>query len=647
MLQFFRKLFKTRLGAIIAIAFLVLIALAFASGDVANTGNFGGIAGGNRVATVGDDRIDTSTLSQAATSALERARQDNPRMSMEGFLAAGGLEQVLEDMIDRMAVAVFGRQNGIVASERLIDSEVAQLPVFQGPDGNFSQEIFDQAIRQRGISEKLVREDLRQGLIARQMIVPAAFGVVMPRELALRYASLLRETRQGAIAVLPSALFVPEQEPDEKALQAFYNENSERFIRPERRVIRYASFGPTALSEVPEPTDAEIAFRFNQNKERFAASESRALTQLVVPTEAAARAVIAEVTGGTSLEAAALEKGLATAELGTLSRDDLARQTSQAVANAAFSARSGALAAPARSGLGWHVIRVDSIDARPARTLDDAREVLAEEISAEKRRVAVTERLSEIEDGFDEGQNLSEVAQGLGIELQRTKPLLADGQVYLEAEEQAPEVLERVLETAFAMDAQEPQIAEVVPGETFVIFEVVDIAQSAVAPFAEIKDDVTSAYMLDRASSAARDAAVKVRDAVREGKTLQQAMAALETRLPPVQPVRMNREELTRMQQQRQQVAPPLALLFNMAEGTVKSIPAPDDRGWFVVSLDDIEPGKVEDGDPIVETARRELGSVAGNEYGAALRQAIRSQVGVEKNETGIDAVREQLSGGR
>ena len=92
MLQFFRSLLGSKVGAAVALGFLVLIAVAFASGDIANTGSFGGVAGGDRAATVGKDRVDTSSLSQSATAALERMKEQDPTMSMQGFLAAGGLD---------------------------------------------------------------------------------------------------------------------------------------------------------------------------------------------------------------------------------------------------------------------------------------------------------------------------------------------------------------------------------------------------------------------------------------------------------------------------------------------------------------------------------------------------------------------------
>lgn len=644
MLQFFRSFTKSKVGAILALVVLALVALAFASGDVASSGGFGGIAGGDRVATVGDQRIDSAALSQGATSALEGLKRQNPQMSMQAFLAGGGLDRVLEEMIGRTAVAGFGKEHGIVASDRLIDSEIAKIPSFMGPDGKFSEATFRQFLSQSGISEKMLRDDLAQGLVARQILGPASFGAVVPAEFATRYATLLKETRSGSIALLPSAAFVSATPPTAQQVTEFYNAHKDRFIRPERRVIRYATFGEAALKNVPAPTEAEIAARYNADKAQYAAQELRRLTQLIVPTEAAARAVIAEVTGGKSLEAAAGAKGLSAAKLGPIAKLALAGQTSQAVADASFAVASGALAAPARSGLGWHVIRVDGIDRRPERTLEQARGEIAAALAVQKRRAALNDFSARIEEEFENGGNLADAAKQLGIEVQQTPAITADGRIYGKPAETAPPILARALQTAFAMEEEnKPQLAEVEPGKTFLIFDVTDIAPSAAAPLAEIRDDVTGAYLTDQGFKAAKAAAEQVLAATRKGTDLPAALAALRKPLPPVQKIDMGREQLA---QSRGQVPPPLALLFSMAEGTVKTLAAPREQGWYVVALKDIAPGQVAPNDPLLANARRELGGLAGQEYAEQMRRAIRSEVGVKRNDKAIAAVRRQLTGG-
>jgi len=644
MLGSIRSFLQSRVGVFVAIAFLAMIALLFTSGDISNFG-FTGAANDGRVAVVGSDEVSASTLSQATSSALERVKQDNPTMSMKAFLANKGMDNVLDNLIDRLAISVFGKENGIVASDRLIDSEIAQIPAFKGADGRFSETLFKQALQQQGISEPSLRDDLRQGLIARQVMVPATTGATMPRKLAIRYAALLGEARTGEIAVLPSIAFRSQKEPGDKEIVAYYAKNRNDFIRPERRVVRYATFGIEGLGKAAAPTAAEVAARYKQDAAKYAASEKRRVTQLILPTEAAARAVAAEVASGKSLEAAAQTKGLAASKLESVSKQELASQFSAPFANAVFAASRGQLVAPTRSDLGWHVARVEEIDSRPARTLEQVRADIVAALTVEKRRTAVTDALEEIESELDSGGSLVEVAKRLGATVATTAPITADGRVYLKPGETAPPVLQTALQTAFAMEPEEPQLAEIEPGKTFLVFDVTDIEESAPAPLKEITPAVKAAFMVSQASIRAREAARQVQAAMAKGKTMAEALRALGRPLPPVQTVKMTRPELAQMQQAQRQVPRPIALMFNMAKGTVKVQPGPDNQAWFVVSLKDIVPGQAKAGDPLVEVARRQLGPVTGTEYADALGRAIRSEVGVERHPASIKAVRDQLAG--
>lgn len=646
MLQVIRSFIRSRLGAAIAIAILILIAIAFTSGDVSNTGTFGGVTGGDRVALVGDDRIDNATLSQAATTALERAKEEQPTMSMKALLADGGLERIVDELADRLAVMVYGKQHGIVASDRLVDSEIAKIQAFRGADGKFSESIFRQALRQRGISEQSLRDDLKTSLVAQQVLIPASFGAVMPKQLTMRYAGLLSETREGDIAVLPSMLFAPRDKPTDKQIAAYYTKNQDDFIRPERRVLRYASFDASVVSGATAPSEAEIAARYKANAAQYQASESRSFAQLVVPTEAAAKAISAEIAKGATLEAAAKAKGLAVARLAAIDRSALERQASRSVSDAAFAAPQGKVATPARSALGWHVMRVETVTKRPAQKLEEVRDILAGEVAREKQAAVLTERLEQIEDELDGGASLVEMAGELKAQVQLTQPVTADGKLYGKAGQTAPELLTSVIETAFVMELEKPQLAIIERGARFVIYDVTDIATSAPAPLKEIRKDVSAAYMLDLGSAEARKLAVQVQARVRKGVSLQQAMASVKQQLLPPQPVRMSRPQLMQIQQQGQGVPAPIALMFQMAQGTVKVQEADGKQAWFLIHLRKIEPGKVSQDDPSLASARKDLGRLAGDEYAQALQRAIRGEIGVERNKAAIKAVREQLLGG-
>ncbi len=642
MISVFRKFLSSKIGIVVALAFLALIAFAFAAMDVSSSGTFGGVAGGDRVAVVGDEKIDANELSRSASSALDAARQENPVISMPAFLQQGGLTQVLDQMIDRYAIGGFAEKYGLRAGDNLVNSEIIAIPAFRGADGNFDEQAYRQILSNRGLTDSLVRNDIADGLLAKQVLIPAAFGAVMPNKMVSRYAALLKENRQGAIALIPSTAFAPQGKPTDKQLQAYYSANRGKYIRPERRVIRYASFDESAIGKAAEPNAQEIAARYESNRDAYAPSETRNFSQLIVPTQQAAVSIRNRVQSGGSLETAASEAGLAIAKLGPLNRKTMAAQTSASVAQAAFAAGQRTIAAPTRSGLGWHVIRVDGIEKVAGRNLAQATPEITKALRAEKRRTALNDMTASVEERLESGEALADVAAELKLEIKTTKPLLGTGQVYGSQNEGAPEILAPALKTAFSMEEGEPQLAEVERGVTFLIYEVGKITPSATAPLSEIRESVVQAWRMSEGSKAAKAAADRVLKRLTGGSTLAQAMAAEKKALPPIDPINLSREQLTAS---GRQVPAPLALMFSMAEGTTKKLEAPQSAGWFVVDLKDIDAGTIAKDDPAFLQAKRELSQLIGREYSDQLRVAMREELGVERNPAAIEAVRKQLSG--
>ena len=90
---------------------------------------------------------------------------------------------------------------------------------------------------------------------------------------------------------------------------------------------------------------------------------------------------------------------------------------------------------------------------------------------------------------------------------------------------------------------------------------------------------------------------------------------------------------------------PPLVLMFSMSENSVKRLEAPDDNGWMLIQLVDIEPGKVDDNPQVLASVTRELGALQAQEYEAQFIRAARTDVGVTRNDAAIKAVKRQLAG--
>ena len=107
MITFFRRLFNSRIGAMFALIFVALIGLAFALGDVTGSGSFGGLGQGY-AAQVGNQKIGVGELQDAVENRLRAEQKQNPTLDRARFVDSGGLDDTLEQLVNRYALALFG-----------------------------------------------------------------------------------------------------------------------------------------------------------------------------------------------------------------------------------------------------------------------------------------------------------------------------------------------------------------------------------------------------------------------------------------------------------------------------------------------------------------------------------------------------------
>lgn len=642
MISLFRRFFASKFGLAIVLAFLALMALAFAASDITGR-TFGGIANTDRMAVVGGKSIPVSDLTTSANNALAQVRQQNPTLTMPEFVAQGGLEEVTKQLIDRFAVGEYARRYGLRAGKNLVDSEILKIPAFQGLTGAFDEKAYLAALGSRGLNDKLFRRDLADELLAQQLLAPAVASPQLPEKIARQYAALVLEKRKGVIALIPSASYAPAADPSDAQLTAWYRDNRTQFIRPERRTLRFAVFGSDQLKVNAVPTAAEIAARFQKDAANYAASEKRAITSFVVPTQDAAKALAARISGGASLETVAREAGFTASKTDARDQKALASATSAALAQNVFKAAQGGVVAPAQGPLGWYVARVDKVERIAARSLAQATPEITETLAAEKRAAAIDDRVAEIENEVDGGTALADVAKTYGLKIETTPALLADGTVFGQNGAKIVPQLIPVLQTAFQMEEGEPQLAVVVPGKDFVVFEVARVEEASAAPLAEIRPAAIAAWKRAQGSVLAKQATDRILAKVRGGMSLDAALAA--ENKPGFERELIDLERRQLLAQQRTRIPPPLVLMFSMAEGTVKALEGPRDLGWYIVNLDDISTLPLDKEPTLVAQTRQQLGGALSDEYRQQATAAMRKELGVTKNAEAIAAVRKRLVG--
>lgn len=642
MLGFFRRMTKSKVGIFIGLLLLVVIAVGFAMADIQGLrpASMGGA--GAAVAKVGDQEISDAALRERIQNDVQNAAQRQPGLTAAQYIAAGGFEGSLERAISDSALMQFARDHGLVVSDRYIDGQIASLPAFQGLDGKFSQQAFDQALARARITPQQLRDDFRRTVLTRMMLGRTIENSFLPQQLALPYASLSKESRTGQVAIVPTSALPAPAAPTDQQLQAYYTANQGRYTIPERRVIRYAIVSPASVAAQSAPTDAEIQAAYRANAARFAASQTRTVSQVVIADQAAANRVAQAVRGGQSVAAAAGPLGLEATTLTGQTQGQLAARTSADIAKSAFAAQQGAVIGPVRAPLGFVVLKVDAVTQVPGKTVEQARPELVAELTKTKSATALGAVQEKIDGGITDGATFDEIVADAKLTAQVTAPITAQGIDPMKPGQPDPAIAP-IVEAGFAAEAGDaPQIVQTQADGTFALVATGDVTRAAPRPLAEIREQVVGQYLKDQAMKAARVIAQQILNKVNGGMPLNTAVAQSGARLPAPRPVTASRQQLSQL---GAQVPPALSLMFAMAPKKARLTAAPDGEGWIVVYLDSIARGDASSDKAAITGIGRELGRLSGNEYAEQFVEAVRRQVGVTKNGATISRLRGELAG--
>ena len=642
MLSSFRRFIHSKFGAVFALLFLGVIAAAFILGDI-TSGNFGSSAGGGAtVAKAGGSRLTLTAFQERVQRVFENARRANPELQITEFLGQGAAREIYDQLVAAMTLKEYAQDQGVHISKRLVDAQIAQIPAFQDAAGNFSQDNFRQLLQRERITEQALRDDISREILERQMLAPAGLGAILSDSLVLPYASLLLEARQGTIAAIPAMAFNDIKDPTEAQLNDFYKSNAARFTIPEQRRIRYAVIDGQRFAQAAQPTEQEIAAAYNQDKASYAAKDSRSFEQLILPTEAGAKAIAAQVKAGKSLAAAAQGAGLAVSTLSDQTRQALASASSAAVADAGFSAKQGDLVGPIRAPLGWLLLRVTSVKTVPARPLATVKQEIAATLRDQKEKRLLTEFTGKIEDEIADGGSFDEVVKDNGLKLETTPFLLATGKQVEDQAYQAAADVQPLLAPVFQMSQDDDaQLIPISPDKRYALAAPAEIRAAAPPPLAKVKDLVVLQYKLAQGNEKAKALAEQIRAKVAKGMKLADAVSSAGVRLPAPQVVGGRRADMLRDGQR-----PPaeVMILFSMATNSVKTMPIGQDRGYFVVQLNGIKRGDAGDQPELVNQVRSQLGDVVGQEYAQQFVRAVEKELKVERSSTAVADVQRALA---
>ncbi len=369
------------------------------------------------VATVGDETVTVDEYSrelQREIRAIEA--QTGEALPMSRVEETGLNRQVLSRLVALAALDHEAAQMGLSIGDANLHREITRIPAFQGIDGKFDREAYRFALEQAGMNESAFEQDLRAESARTLMQSAIVDGVDMPDILADTLTDHLAARRSFSWARLRDEDLVdPLPLPTDEDLKTWYEAHPDDFILPASKSLTYVQLSPRMLLDQVELDETGLRELYDQRSEEYRQPERRLVERLVLPDEAAANEAKAAVESGeTTFDALVRDRGL---DLADIDLGDVSRQELAGAGDAVFEAEIGDVVGPLPSSLGPALFRVNGILEARDIAFEDAEADLREELAAARARRLIETRAPEIDDMLAAGATLEDLARETDMEI--------------------------------------------------------------------------------------------------------------------------------------------------------------------------------------------------------------------------------------
>jgi peptidyl-prolyl cis-trans isomerase D len=511
-----RKAGQTLVGKIIATVFFGALIVSFAIWGI---GDIFRATPASAVAEVGSTTITVDQVRNAYTNELQRlGRQFRTVISPEQARAFGLDQQVVANLVTEAVMAEQAKQMGLSVSDQLVAASIMNNPAFKGADGQFNRALFDQALRNVGLSEAGFVQEQRSAMARLHLAEAIAGDITVPaaaRNAFHRYSS---ERRAASYLLLTPAMAGDIPAPTAEQLQSFFTERRSTFRAPEYRAVTVMALDAAALAKPDTVSEADARQRYEQQKAKYGTPERRTIQQITFPSQAEAEAAATKIKEGTTFEELAAERNVSPQdlELGTFTKTEM---LDQAVADAAFALEQGAVSAPITGRFGPVLMRVTQIQPESVRPFEEVAAELRQEIAQERAKGQIEKIHDEIEDLRAGAKPLADIAKEKGLPLVQVPAVEAGGLDKAGNPVNLPEK-DAVVKAAFASDiGVDNEALRTATG--YVWYDVSGIEASREKNLDEVRDQVATQWREDQVAQRLSEKANELTGRLEKGEAIE------------------------------------------------------------------------------------------------------------------------------
>ena len=605
----------------VAQVFLALIAITFVGWGVENyTGMMGQR---DTVATVNGIEISQREFAEELRRQHDQLRRMSGGRIDPAVLDSPEMRQaVLDAMISqRVLTSEAARAHMFMSREAVIEA-ITNAPEFQ-EGGRFSTAKYSEYLTSRGISDQRNVLELQSDIPVARFAGSISGTAIAPRSVATRLAALEGQKREVSQASIQVQQFLPQVKIDDARIKAHYDANPAEYRTPERVRAEYIVLSAEALGRAEPASETEIRAAYEARAAQMRVEEQRRASHILLKTKPEADKLLAELRKSPgrfaelakkqSQDPGSADKG---GDLGWFGRGMMVKPFE----DAAFKLGQNEMQV-VESEFGFHVLRITGLQAAKARSLDEVRKELADDISRQKGQrkfVEASETFSNTV--YEQADSLKPAAERFKLQVQTTGWIAKSARQELGALDN-PKLLAALFSQDAIKNRRNTDAIEVAPN-TLVAARVLEHQPAAQRPFDEMKAEIAEQLRRREASALA----------------LKEGQAKLE-RLRKGQQDPSLKWGAARLVSRRDGQGLPANVLRQVVSADVSKLPAYlgvpiPDSGYAVLRISKVIEEEVKDSDPKVAARAAEL---YGNAQYEAYIESLRGRADISVRKKNLE----------
>lgn len=543
---------------------------------------------GDYAAKVNGQVIERAQLEQAFQSERSRMQQElGDRFSAvagnEGYMQQMR-QQVLSQLIDKSLLDQYAKTLGLSASDDQVKEAIRQETYFQ-TDGKFDNAKYLDLITRSGFSADQYAQYTRQRLINQQMIQGFGGSDIVPPSEAQSMVALVLQERDVRLATIDLNAMMAKQTVTDEELKAFFEQNKNSFIAPEKVKVSFIPLDAAALQDKVTVTEADISAYYDGHQSSFGQPERKKFSVIQLKTEADAKAVLEELKNGGDFAALAKEKSTdiisrrTGGEMDWMEPDTTADELKQANLT-----EKGQLSGVVKSSVGYLIVRLDDIKPALVKPLSEVHDAIAKQLKQEKAvdaYYALQQKVSEA--ATSDNESLASAEEAAGIKAANTEWFTRDS---VPAALNFKPVVQAIFDGSLIGENGAPGSNSdviTVDGDRAFVVRVVAHQPEGIEPFDKVKDRVTAMVKHNKALQEAKLQGEKLLVELKQGKG-DEAMKAAGLSFGSVQ-------KMARAPEDSQRVEAVFALPHPEAGKVVYGMSQDAQGNVVLIALDSVKPG--------------------------------------------------------